>query len=97
MTRVVSTILKAGADKPLSAANLNQKHSLKDPEAQILCSLKAGKERSAIAAAIGADEAAVKEHIKAIVRKAIGAQGERLYPMRNFDLVSKASCPVAEP
>lgn len=96
MTRVVSTILKAGADKPLSAANRNQKHTLTDPEAQILRSLQAGKERSAIAAEAGADEATVKEHIKAILRKAIEAQSERLYPMRNVDLVPEVFCPVAE-
>jgi hypothetical protein len=59
--------------------------------------LKAGKERSGIAADIGADEVAVKEHIRTILRKAIGLQGERLYPMRNFGLVPEASCPVAEP
>jgi DNA-binding NarL/FixJ family response regulator len=97
MTRVVSTILNTGADRLLSAANLNQQYSLTDPEAQILRCLKAGKERSTIAAAIGADEVAVKEHIKAILRKAIGSQGERPYPMRNFDLVPEASYPVAEP
>ena len=50
MTRVVSTILNTGADRLLSAANLNQQYSLTDPEAQILRCLKAGKERSTIAA-----------------------------------------------
>jgi len=55
--------------------------------------LKIGKERTAIAT----DEVAVKAHIKAILPKAIGSQGGRLYPMTNVDLVAEASCPVAKP
>ena len=72
MARVISTIQYPSADRLPSAANLNhsQNRSLTDPEAQILLLLKAGKEKAEIAADVGADEAAVKEHIKAILRKA---------------------------
>ncbi len=58
-----------------SAANLNhsQNQSLTDPEAQILRLLKAGKEKGETAADVGAGEVAVKEHIKTILRKAIGS------------------------
>ena len=76
MARVISTVRYPSADTLPSAANFNQTRngSLTDPEAQILHLLKAGKERTAIAAEVGADEAAVKEHIKAILRKAVGPQ-----------------------
>ncbi len=66
--------MKAGPDGLLCADNLKQKHFLTDPEAQILRSLKAGKERSGIAADIGADEVAVKEHIRTILRRPLGCK-----------------------
>ena len=79
MARVISTTQYPGAEGLPFAANLNhsQNRSLTDPEAHILLLLKAGKERSEIAADVGADEAAVKEHIKAILRKAIGSSSQR--------------------
>ena len=98
MARVISTIQYPSADGLPSAANFNQSRnrSLTDPEAQILHLLKAGKERTAIAADVGADEAAVKEHIKAILRKAIGSTSQRPGPKRLIGLVPEASRPVAE-
>jgi hypothetical protein len=58
--------------------------------------LKAGKEKTEIAAEVGADETAVKEHIKAILRKAVGPHGQRRDPKRRVYLVPDASRPVVE-
>jgi DNA-binding NarL/FixJ family response regulator len=98
MARLISTIQYPGADGPPLAANLNhsRNRSLTDPEAHILLLLKAGKEKTQIAAEVGADEAAVKEHIKAILRKAVGSSGQRHDPTRIVRLVPDASRPVAE-
>jgi DNA-binding NarL/FixJ family response regulator len=97
MARVISAIQYLSAEEPPFAANLNysQSHSLTDPEAQILLLLKAGK-KAEIAADVGADEAAVKEHIKAILRKAIGSTSQRPGPKRLIALVPEAARPVAE-
>ena len=92
MARVISTIQYPSADGLPSAANFNQSRnrSLTDPEAQILLLLKAGKERTEIAADVGADEAAVKEHIKAILRKAVGPHSQRHNPKNVVYLVPGA-------
>jgi predicted transcriptional regulator len=58
--------------------------------------LKAGKQKTEIAAEVGANEAAVKEHIKAILRKAVGSSGQRRDPKRIVCLVPEASRPVVE-
>jgi hypothetical protein len=58
--------------------------------------LKAGKEQTAIAADVGADETAVKEHIKAILRKAVGSASQSCGSKRTLCLVPVASRPVAE-
>ena len=98
MARIISTIQYLGAEEPACAANLNhsQTRSLTDPEAHILLLLKGGKEKAEIAADVGADEAVVKEHIKAILRKAIGSASQRPGPKRLIGLVPEASRPVAE-
>ena len=98
MARCRSTIQYPGADGLPFAANRNhtRHQSLSDPEAHILLLLKAGKERSEIAADVGADEAAVKEHIKAILRKAAGALSQKRGPNRLICLGPDASRPVAE-
>jgi DNA-binding NarL/FixJ family response regulator len=98
MARLISTIQYPGADGPPLAANLNhsRNRSLTDPEAHILLLLKAGKEKTQIAAEVGADEAAVKEHIKAILRKAVGASSQRPDLKRPVCLVPEASRPVVE-
>jgi DNA-binding NarL/FixJ family response regulator len=64
------------ADETRLAANLNQtpNQGLSEPEAQILLLIAAGKQTGDIAAAVGTDQAAVKEHIKAILRKAMGSR-----------------------
>jgi hypothetical protein len=93
MTRIISTIQYLGADRLPSAANINQSgtRSLTDPEAHILLLLKAE-----IAPDVGADEAAVKEHIKAILRKAVGASNRRRAPKRPIGIVLEEFPPVAE-
>jgi len=98
MARIISTIQYLSAEGPPFAANLNysQTHSLKDPEAQILLLLKAGKEKAEIAADVGADEAVVKEHIKAILRKAVGSSSQRHDAKRIACFAPKAYSPVAE-
>jgi hypothetical protein len=58
--------------------------------------LKAGRAKTEIAAEVGADEAAVKEHIKAILRKAVGSSSQRLDPKRPLCLVQEAPRPVVE-
>ena len=64
------------ADETRLAANLNQtpNQGLSDPEAQILLLIAAGKQTGDIAAAVGTDQAAVKEHIKSILRKVMGSR-----------------------
>jgi len=66
------------ADETRLATNLNQTRSqgLSEPEAQILLLIAAGKQTGDIAAGLGTDQAAVKEHIKSILRKAMGSRGQ---------------------
>jgi len=59
------------ADETRLATNL-----LSGPEAQILLLIATGKQTGDIAAAVGTDQAAVKEHIKSILRKAMGSRGQ---------------------
>jgi DNA-binding CsgD family transcriptional regulator len=58
------------------ATNLNQtpKPALSNPEAKILLLIAAGRQTGDIAAGLGTDQAAVKEHIKSILRKAMGSR-----------------------
>ncbi|WP_404290481.1 LuxR C-terminal-related transcriptional regulator [Microvirga sp. RSM25] len=74
MAKVSTRIEYLGKDTALSAANINdpQSFSLSDPEAQILLLLQAGKENAEVAAEVNTGQAVVKEHIKSILRKAIG-------------------------
>ena len=62
------------ADETRPATNLNQTRSqgLSVPEAKILLLIAAGRQTGDIAAAVGTDQAAVKDHIKSILRKAMG-------------------------
>jgi DNA-binding NarL/FixJ family response regulator len=66
------------ADETRLAANLNQtpNQGLSDPEAKILLLIASGKQTGDIAAAVGTDQAAVKEHIKSILRKAMGSRSQ---------------------
>jgi DNA-binding NarL/FixJ family response regulator len=66
------------ADETRLATDLNQTQSqgLSDPEATILFLLAAGRQTGDIAAAVGTDPAAVKEHVKSILRKAVGSRGQ---------------------
>jgi DNA-binding NarL/FixJ family response regulator len=98
MARIIPAIQYLGAEGPPSAANLNhsQTHSLTDPEAHVLLLLKAGKEQAEIATDVGADETALKERIKAILRKAVGAHSQRRAPRRVVCLVPEAPRPVVE-
>jgi DNA-binding NarL/FixJ family response regulator len=104
MAKVSARIEYLGKDTTLSAANIDYPQSLvlSDPEAQILLLLRAGKGNAEVAAEVGSDQAVVKEHIKSILRKAIGhrdrtkhlgdrhvtVQGVR-YPTNPFHLVDK--------
>jgi DNA-binding NarL/FixJ family response regulator len=98
VARFISTIQYPGAVWPPLAANLNhsRNRSLTDPEAQILLLLKTARAKAEIAAEVGADEAAVKEHIKAILRKAVGSSSQRRDPKRPICLVPEAPRPVVE-
>src|SRR5688500_2915626 len=64
-----------GTDETLSTANENQTlcQSLSDSEAQVLLLIAAGKQKSEIAVAVEMDQAAVKEHVKSILRKAMAS------------------------
>ena len=66
------------ADETRLATNLNQPRTqgLSDAEAKILLLIATGKQTGDIAAAVGTDQAAVKEHIKSILRKAMGSRGQ---------------------
>jgi DNA-binding NarL/FixJ family response regulator len=98
MTRGLSRIQYSGAGAPPFAANLNHSgnRSLTDPEAHILLLLKTGKGRTEIAAEAGADEVAVKEHIKAILRRAIGTHHQTHDPKGMISHLPEASWPVVE-
>jgi len=76
MAQLDSQIRHLQAGETRLAANLNQIRSqgLSGPEAQILLLIAAGKQTGDIAAVVGTDQAAVKEHIKSILRKAIGSR-----------------------
>lgn len=60
------------ADETPLTTDLNQ--GLSDPEAKILLLIAAGRQTGDIAAAVGTDQAAVKDHIKSILRKAMGSR-----------------------
>jgi DNA-binding NarL/FixJ family response regulator len=77
------------ADETLLETNPSQipSQALSDPEAQILLLIAAGKQNAEIAAAVGTDQSAVKEHIKSILRKAI-ASGGQASSLRRTDLRS---------
>ncbi len=64
------------ANETRLATNLNQtpNQGLSEPEATILLLIAAGKQTGDIAAAVGTDQVAVKEHIKSIMRKAMGSR-----------------------
>jgi DNA-binding CsgD family transcriptional regulator len=66
------------ADETQLVTNLNQTQTqgLSDSEATILLLIATGKQTGDIAAAVGTDQAAVKEHIKSILRKAMGSRGQ---------------------
>jgi DNA-binding CsgD family transcriptional regulator len=82
MARLTTRIEYPGGEEPLPAANLNcaQPRTLSDPEIEVLLLLRSGQGNAEIAAGIGRDPAAVKDHIKSILRKAIGygKQGKQL-------------------
>jgi DNA-binding NarL/FixJ family response regulator len=65
-------------DETRLTTNRNQTRSqgLSDQEAQILLLIAAGKQTGDIAAVVGRDQAAVKEHIKSILRRAMGSRSQ---------------------
>jgi DNA-binding NarL/FixJ family response regulator len=76
MAKLDTQIRHLHADETSLTANLNQipSQGLSDPEAHILLLIAAGRQTGDIAAAVGTDQAAVKEHIKSILRKAMGSR-----------------------
>jgi DNA-binding NarL/FixJ family response regulator len=66
------------ADETQLATNLNQtpNQGLSDSEATILLLIAAGRQTGDIAATVGTDQAAVKEYVKSILRKAMGSRGQ---------------------
>ena len=75
MAKLDTRIGHLNADETRLATNLNQtpNQGLSDPEAKILLLISAGRRTGDIAAVVGTDQAAVKEHIKSILRKAMGS------------------------
>jgi DNA-binding CsgD family transcriptional regulator len=82
-------IASGDTDETLVANNENEapRQRLTETEAQILRLVSTGKQPAEVAAAIGADETAVKEHIKAILRKAISS-GRPVGRRKAMDLCS---------
>lgn len=78
MAKLDSQIRHLHADETRLATNLNSPASqrLSDAEAKILLLIAAGRQTGDIAAGLGTDQAAVKEHIKSILRKAMGSRGQ---------------------
>jgi DNA-binding NarL/FixJ family response regulator len=78
MAKLDTQIRHLHADETRLPTDLNQARSqgLSDPEAKILLLIAAGKQTGDIAAAVGTDQAAVKEHIRSILRKAMGSRGQ---------------------
>lgn len=98
MAKLDTCIRHSHADETSLAANLNQtpNQELSDPEAQILLLIAAGRQTGDIAAAVGTDQAAVKEHIKAILRKAMGSRqtsSSRKVTLRPSDFPSEMVSP----
>jgi len=81
------------------AANQNQdlRQSLSDPEAEILLLIATGRSNTEIAVALGADQAAVKGHIKSILRKAIASNIGLSRPMRTDLCPSELACEMVSP
>jgi DNA-binding NarL/FixJ family response regulator len=78
MAKLDTQIRHLHADETRLTTDLNQTRSdgLSDPETKILLLIAAGKQTGDIAAAVGTDQAAVKEHIKSILRKAMCSRGQ---------------------
>ena len=78
MTRVDTRVVPLGTFETLLGATRGQTPGpmLSDVEAEILLLITAGKQAAEIAAAVGTNQADVKDHIKAILRKAIDASGQ---------------------
>jgi DNA-binding CsgD family transcriptional regulator len=77
--------------------NLALSQSLSDPEAEILLLIAAGRPNTEIAVAVGADQAAVKEHIKSILRKAIASGSVSSRPTTIDLRPSELACEMVSP
>jgi DNA-binding NarL/FixJ family response regulator len=82
MGRLNTKIEYLRADETPSTANLNHPPSatLSMQDAQILLLLGSGQKTIEIATELGTDELAVKEHIKAILRKAMASRDKARRP-----------------
>jgi DNA-binding NarL/FixJ family response regulator len=87
MAKVDTRIGSVRSDETLmgSGPEHTPTHTLSDLDTHILLLIAAGKQNADIAAAVGTGQAAVKEHIKSILRKAMTA-GSRADRPRKIDL-----------
>lgn len=99
MASLDTQAFRPATDQTLSAANPNRdlSQSLSDPEAQILLLIAAGRPNTEIAVAVGADQAAVKEHIKSILRKAIASSNGLSRPTKMDLCPSALACEMVSP
>jgi len=99
MAKLDTQARHAAADETPLAANQNHALSqpLSEPETKILLLIAAGRQNTEIAVAVGADEAAVKEHIKSILRKAMASGRLANRPKTNALRPSALACEVVSP
>jgi DNA-binding CsgD family transcriptional regulator len=99
MARLYAQARHAATVETRLAANQNQalSQSLSDLEAEILLLIAAGRPNTEIAVAVGSDQAAVKEHIKSILRKAIASGSVANRPMRIDLHPSELACEMVSP
>lgn len=90
---------RPATDEALSAANQNHdlSQSPSDPEAEILLLIAAGRSNTEIAVAVGTDQAAVKEHIKSMLRKAVASRREPNSSTRIELRPSELACGMVSP
>ena len=81
----------------ITAQNRAPGQTLSDPESQVLLLIAAGKQNAEIAVAVGTDQAAVKQHIKSILRKAIASGSGASGPRRVELCPSELECGMVSP
>jgi DNA-binding NarL/FixJ family response regulator len=99
MAKLDTQAVHAATDETLLAANQNHvlNRSLTDPEAQILLLIAAGRQITEISVAVEANQAAVKQHIKSILRKAMALSRQANRATTNDLRPSELACEMASP